>query len=201
MGDAWVGIHAHTTGETSCKSFLRRSTGVRGTTVLCVRHKSRVVMAADGQITFENTIMKRTARKVRKIYNDRVLGGFAGTSADAFTLFGKFESKLEEFNGNLMRAAVELAKEWRTDRFLRRLEALLIVADKDCSLVISGTGDVIEPDEGITAIGSGGSYALAAAKALVDHSELDAKSIAEESMKIAATICIYTNNHIIIEEL
>jgi len=183
------------------KSFLPRSRGVRGTTVLSVRHKGRVVMGGDGQITFENTIMKRTARKVRKIYNDRVLAGFAGTSADAFTLFGKFESKLEEFNGNLMRAAVELAREWRTDRVLRRLEALLIVADKDCSLVISGTGDVIEPDEGVTAIGSGGSYAHAAAKALVDHSKLDAKSIVEEAMKIAASICIYTNNHIIIEEL
>ena len=174
---------------------------MRGTTVLSVRHKGRVVIAGDGQITFENTIMKRTARKVRKIYNDRVLAGFAGTSADAFTLFEKFESKLEQYNGNLMRAAVELAKEWRTDRVLRRLEALLIVADKDRSLVISGTGDVIEPDEGVTAIGSGGSYAHAAAKALVDHSQLDAKSIAEEAMKIAASICIYTNSHIIIEEL
>jgi ATP-dependent HslUV protease subunit HslV len=158
-------------------------------------------MAGDGQITFEHTVMKSTARKVRKIYNDRVLAGFAGTSADAFTLFGRFESKLEQFNGNLMRAAVELAKEWRTDRILRRLEALLIVADKDRSLVISGTGDVIEPDEGVTAIGSGGAYAHAAAKALVDHSELDAKSIAEEAMKIAASICIYTNDNIVVETL
>jgi len=183
------------------KSSLPRGEGVKGTTVLSVRHKGDVVMAADGQITFENTIMKHSARKVRKIYNDKVLAGFAGTSADAFTLFGKFESKLEEFNGNLMRAAVELAKEWRTDRILRRLEALLIVADTDRSLVISGTGDVIEPDEGVTAIGSGGSYAHAAAKALVDHSDLDARSIAEEAMKIAASICIYTNDHIIIEVL
>jgi len=175
--------------------------GVAGTTVLSVRHRDRVVMAADGQITFQDTIMKHTARKVRKIYNDRVLAGFAGTSADAFTLFGKFESKLEQYNGNLMRAAVELAKEWRTDRVLRRLEALLIVADKDRSLVISGTGDVIEPDEGVTAIGSGGPYAHAAAKALVDHSELDARSIAEEAMKIAASICIYTNDNITVEEL
>jgi ATP-dependent HslUV protease subunit HslV len=197
MGESWVYIRAVQQGE----PFLPRSRGVRGTTVLSVRHKGRVVMGGDGQITFENTIMKRTARKVRKIYNDRVLAGFAGTSADAFTLFGKFEEKLEQFNGNLMRAAVELAREWRTDRILRRLEALLIVADKDHSLVISGTGDVIEPDEGVTAIGSGGSYAHAAAKALVDHSELDAKSIAEEAMKIAASICIYTNNNIIIEEL
>ena len=175
--------------------------GVVGTTVLSVRQGDRVVMAADGQITFQDTIMKRTARKVRKIYNDRVLAGFAGTSADAFTLFGKFESKLEQYNGNLMRAAVELAKEWRTDRVLRRLEALLIVADKDRSLIISGTGDVIEPDEGVTAIGSGGPYAHAAAKALVDHSELDARSIAEEAMKIAASICIYTNENITVEEL
>jgi ATP-dependent HslUV protease subunit HslV len=174
---------------------------VRGTTVLSVRHRGRVVIAGDGQITFEHTVMKRTAKKVRKIYNNRVLAGFAGTSADAFTLFGKFESKLEQFNGNLMRAAVELAKDWRTDRVLRRLEALLIVADTDRSLVISGTGDVIEPDEGVTAIGSGGPYAHAAAKALVDHSDLDARSIAEEAMKIAASICIYTNNNITVEEL
>jgi ATP-dependent HslUV protease subunit HslV len=174
---------------------------VKSTTVLSVRHRGRVVMAGDGQITFEHTVMKRTAKKVRKIYNNRVLAGFAGTSADAFTLFGKFESKLEQFNGNLLRAAVELAKEWRTDRILRRLEALLIVADTDRSLVISGTGDVIEPDEGVTAIGSGGPYAHAAAKALVDHSDLDARSIAEEAMKIAASICIYTNNNITVEEL
>ncbi len=174
---------------------------MRSTTVLSVRHRGRVVMAGDGQITFEHTVMKRTARKVRKIYSDRVLAGFAGTSADAFTLFGKFESKLEQFNGNLLRAAVELAKEWRTDRVLRRLEALLIVADKDRSLVISGTGDVIEPDEGVTAIGSGGPYAHAAAKALVDHSDLDARAIAEEAMKIAACICIYTNDNITVEEL
>jgi len=188
-------------GYAEDKSSFARGEGVKGTTVLSVRHKGDVVMAADGQITFEHTIMKHTARKVRKIFNDKVLAGFAGTSADAFTLFGKFESKLEEFNGNLMRAAVELAKEWRTDRILRRLEALLIVADTDRSLVISGTGDVIEPDEGVTAIGSGGSYAHAAAKALVDHSGLDARSIAEEAMKIAASICIYTNDQIIIEVL
>lgn len=174
---------------------------MRSTTVLSVRHRGRVVIAGDGQITFEHTVMKRTAKKVRKIYNNRVLAGFAGTSADAFTLFGKFESKLEQFNGNLMRAAVELAKDWRTDRVLRRLEALLIVADTDRSLVISGTGDVIEPDEGVTAIGSGGPYAHAAAKALVDHSDLDARSIAEEAMKIAASICIYTNDNITVEEL
>ncbi len=183
------------------ESFYPRGQGVRSTTVLSVRHRGRVVMAGDGQITFEHTVMKRTARKVRKIYSDRVLAGFAGTSADAFTLFGKFESKLEQFNGNLLRAAVELAKEWRTDRVLRRLEALLIVADKDRSLVISGNGDVIEPDEGVTAIGSGGPYAHAAAKALVDHSDLDARAIAEEAMKIAACICIYTNDNVTVEEL
>lgn len=158
-------------------------------------------MAGDGQVTLEHTIMKHTARKVRKIYNDRVLAGFAGATADAFTLFSKFEEKLEEYNGNLVRAAVELAKEWRTDRVLRRLEALIIVADHEHSLVVSGNGDVIEPDDGVTAIGSGGPYAHAAAKALTEYSNLDAKAIAEAAMKIAATICIYTNDRIIIEEL
>ncbi len=174
---------------------------MHGTTVLSVRHKGKVVMAADGQVTLEHTIMKHTARKVRKIYNDRVLAGFAGATADAFTLFSKFEERLEQYNGNLIRAAVELAKEWRTDRVLRRLEALLIVADQEHSLVISGNGDVIEPDDGVTAIGSGGPYAHAAAKALVDHSNLDARTIAESAMKIAASICIYTNDRIIVEEL
>lgn len=171
------------------------------TTILCVRHKGKVVMAGDGQVTLENTIMKHTARKVRKIYHDRVLAGFAGATADAFTLFSKFEEKLEQYNGNLLRAAVELAKDWRTDRVLRRLEALLIVADADRSLVISGNGDVIEPDDGVTAIGSGGPYAHAAAKALTSFSNLDARAIAEEAMKIAASICIYTNDRIIMEEL
>jgi ATP-dependent HslUV protease subunit HslV len=174
---------------------------MHGTTVLSVRHKGRVVMAGDGQVTLEHTIMKHTARKVRKIYNDRVLAGFAGATADAFTLFSKFEEKLEEYNGNLVRAAVELAKEWRTDRVLRRLEALIIVADHEHSLVISGNGDVIEPDDGVTAIGSGGPYAHAAAKALTEYSNLDAKAIAESAMKIAASICIYTNDRIIVEEL
>lgn len=158
-------------------------------------------MAGDGQVTLDQTIMKHTARKVRKIYQDRVLAGFAGATADAFTLFTKFEEKLEQYNGNLLRAAVELAKDWRTDRILRRLEALLIVADRDHSLIISGNGDVIEPDDGVTAIGSGGPYAHAAAKALIRHSTLDARAIAEEAMKIAASICIYTNDQIIIEEL
>jgi ATP-dependent HslUV protease subunit HslV len=158
-------------------------------------------MAGDGQVTLEHIVMKHTARKVRRIYQDRVLAGFAGATADAFTLFAKFEEKLEQYNGNLLRAAVELAKDWRTDRILRRLEALLIIADKDHSLVISGNGDVIEPDDGVTAIGSGGPYAQAAAKALIQFSGLDARAIAEEAMKIAASICIYTNDRIILEEL
>ena len=174
---------------------------IQGTTILAVRHKGKVVMAGDGQVTLERTIMKHTAKKVRKIYNERVLAGFAGATADAFTLFGKFEEKLEQYNGNLVRAAVELAKDWRTDRLLRRLEALLVVADAEHSLIISGNGDVIEPDDGVTAIGSGGPYAHAAAKALTDFSNLDARAIAEEAMKIAASICIYTNDRIIVEEL
>jgi ATP-dependent HslUV protease subunit HslV len=173
----------------------------RGTTILCVRHKGRVVLAGDGQVTFENTVMKHSARKVRKMFQDRVLAGFAGATADAFTLFSRFEEKLEQYNGNLMRAAVELAKDWRTDRILRRLEALLIVADKEKSLIISGTGDVIEPDEGVASIGSGGAYALAAAKALIRHSDLDARALAEEAMRIAASICIYTNDRVVLEEL
>jgi len=174
---------------------------MHGTTVLSVRHKGKVVMAGDGQVTLEHTIMKHTAKKVRRIYHDKVLAGFAGATADAFTLFSKFEEKLEEYHGNLLRAAVQLAKDWRTDRILRRLEALLIIADIERSLVISGNGDVIEPDDGVCAIGSGGPYAHAAAKALTLFSELDARGIVEEAMKIAASICIYTNNQIIIEEL
>jgi ATP-dependent HslUV protease subunit HslV len=174
---------------------------MRGTTVLSVRHKGKLVMAGDGQVSLEHTIMKHTARKVRRIYHDKVLAGFAGATADAFTLFAKFEEKLDQFSGNLLRAAVELAKDWRTDRILRRLEALLIVADSEHTLVISGNGDVIEPDDGVTAIGSGGPYAHAAAKALTEFSNLDAKAIAVEAMKIAASICIYTNDQIIVEEL
>ncbi len=174
---------------------------MHSTTILCVRHKGKVVMAGDGQVSLGQTVMKHTARKVRRLYQDRVLAGFAGATADAFTLFAKFEEKLEQYNGNLLRAAVELAKDWRTDRILRRLEALLIIADKEHSLVISGTGDVIEPDEGVTAIGSGGPYAHAAAKALTQFSDLDARAIAEEAMKIASSICIYTNDRIILEEL
>ena len=158
-------------------------------------------MAGDGQVTLEHTIVKHTAKKVRKIYQDRVLAGFAGATADAFTLFAKFEEKLEKYNGNLLRAAVELAKDWRTDRVLRRLEALLVVADAERSLIISGNGDVIEPDDGVTAIGSGGPFAHAAAKALTLFSTLEARQIAEEAMKIAASICIYTNDRILVEEL
>lgn len=173
----------------------------RSTTILCVRHQGRVVLAGDGQVTFEKTIMKQSAKKVRKMFHDQVLAGFAGATADAFTLFSRFEQKLEQYNGNLMRAAVELAKDWRTDRILRRLEALLIVADKENTLIISGNGDVLEPDEGVASIGSGGPYALAAARALVRYSDLDAKTLAEEAMRIAASICVYTNDTIVLEEL
>ncbi len=174
---------------------------IRGTTVLCVRHKGKTVMAGDGQVTLEATVMKHTAKKVRKLYQDRVLAGFAGATADAFTLFSKFEEKLEQYNGNLLRAAVELAKDWRTDRILRRLEALLLVADSDHALILSGNGDVIEPDDGIVAIGSGGPFAQAAAKALTLFSDLEARAIVEEAMKIAASICIYTNENVTIEDL
>jgi ATP-dependent HslUV protease subunit HslV len=166
-----------------------------------VRHKGRVALAGDGQVSFGETIMKATAKKVRRLYHDRVLVGFAGAAADAFALFAKFETKLEEYNGNVPRAAVELAKDWRTDRILRRLEALLAVVDKDYSYIISGTGDVIEPDDGIIGIGSGGPYAMAAARALVRYSDLDARGIAEEAMKIAASLCVYTNERVIIEEI
>jgi ATP-dependent HslUV protease, peptidase subunit HslV len=174
---------------------------VRATTVLCVRHRGAVAIAADGQVTIGATIVKAGARKLRKLYHDRVVAGFAGTAADAFTLFSRFEAKLEEYRGNLPRAAVELAKDWRTDRVLRRLEALLAVADREHSLIVSGTGDVIEPDDGLIGIGSGGPYALSAARALVAHSDLDAKRIVEEAMLVAAAICIYTNDHVTVETL
>jgi len=172
-----------------------------GTTILCVRHKGKVALAGDGQITIGETVVKHGARKIRRLYNDRILAGFAGSAADAMALFAKFESKLEEFRGNLKRAAVELAKEWRTDRVLRRLEALLIVADQQNSYLISGSGDLIEPDDGILSAGSGGSYALAAARALLKYSELSAKEIATEAMRVASEICIYTNGNISVEEL
>ena len=158
-------------------------------------------MGADGQVTVGATVMKHNAKKVRKMYNDKILAGFAGATADAFTLFEKFEAKLDQYHGNLTRAAVELAKDWRTDKVLRRLEALMIVADNERAFILSGNGDVIEPENGISAIGSGGPYALAAARALVDHTTLDTRAIVEEAMKIAAQICIYTNNVITIEEL
>jgi ATP-dependent HslUV protease subunit HslV len=160
-----------------------------------------VAVAGDGQVSIGPTIVKAGARKVRKLYQDRVVAGFAGTAADAFTLFARFDAKLEEHRGNLPRAAVELAKDWRTDRVLRRLEALLAVADQEHSFIISGTGDVIEPDDGLIGIGSGGVYALAAARALVAHSDLDAKAIATEAMRVAASICVYTNDHITVEVL
>ena len=174
---------------------------MKRTTVICVRHKGGVVLAGDGQVTLGSTVMKHTAKKVRKIYQNQCLAGFSGATADAITLLERFEKKLEQFNGNIVRASVELAKDWRTDRLLRRLEALLIVADADHTFILSGTGDVIEPDDGIAAIGSGGPYAQAAAKALVKHSDLTALDIAKEAMAIAAQICIYTNEQIAIEEL
>jgi ATP-dependent HslUV protease subunit HslV len=178
-----------------------RGPELRATTILSVRHNGRVVMAGDGQVTVGQTIMKSNSRKVRRLYQDRVLAGFAGAGADALTLFERFESKLGQVNGNLRRAAVELAKDWRTDRLLRRLEALLVVADRESSLIISGTGDVIEPEDGICAIGSGGNFALAAARVLVRHSTLDARQIAEEALRTAAQICVYTNDQLVIEEL
>ena len=177
------------------------ATTFHATTVVSVRHRGRVAMAGDGQVSLGATIMKHTARKVRRVYHDRVLAGFAGAAADAFTLFERFEGRLEQHRGNLRRAAVELAKEWRSDRVLRRLEALLAVADTDASFIVSGTGEVLEPDDGLIGIGSGGPFALSAARALVAHSELDAKGIVTEAMRIAAGICVYTNDHITVETL
>jgi ATP-dependent HslUV protease subunit HslV len=174
---------------------------IRSTTIIGLIHNGKVAMGGDGQVTLGQTVMKHNARKVRKLYNNSVIAGFAGASADAFTLLERFEDKLEQYKGNLSRAAVELAKDWRTDKYLRRLEALLAVVSKEKALIISGNGDVIEPDDNIVAIGSGGSYALSAARMLVKHSNLSAKEIVEESLKVAAGICIYTNDNIIIEEL
>jgi len=179
----------------------QRSPRVRSTTVLLVRRDGRVALAGDGQVTVGETVMKANARKVRRLYNDKILAGFAGATGDAFSLRTRFEGKLEQYRGNLERAAIELSKEWRTDKVLRHLEALLVVADEKSSYLLSGNGDVISPDEGVLAIGSGGSYALAAARALIDHTELSAKKIAVEAMKIAADICIYSNDKIIVEEL
>jgi len=171
------------------------------TTILAVRHQGHAVLAGDGQVTLGSTVVKQSARKIRRLYNDRILAGFAGSAADSFALFARFESKLEQYRGNLERSAVELAKDWRTDRILRRLEAMLIVLDKTHTFLLSGTGDLIEPDDGIVGIGSGGAYALAAARALARDSALDARSIAERAMLIAAEICIYTNQNIVVEEL
>jgi ATP-dependent HslUV protease subunit HslV len=180
---------------------MNPSTTFQATTVVSVRHRGQVALAGDGQVSIGNTIVKATARKVRKIYQDRVLAGFAGAAADAFTLFARFEAKLEEHRGNMSRAAVELAKDWRSDRVLRRLEALLAVADHEHSFIVSGTGEVIEPDDGLIGIGSGGPYALAAARALVAHSDLDAKAIVTEAMRVAASICVFTNDHVTVEVL
>jgi len=174
---------------------------IHATTIVGVRRDGKVAIAGDGQVTLGQTIMKHTARKVRRMHHDEVVAGFAGAAADAFTLFEKFEAKLEQYRGQLARAAVELAKDWRTDRILRRLEALLVVADKRQTLVISGTGEVIEPDDGVAAVGSGGAYALAAARALMQHTALPAKEVAEQALRIAAGICVYTNDQIIVEEL
>src|SRR6187431_1369450 len=171
------------------------------TTILAVRHRGQVVLAGDGQVTFGQTVVKHRARKIRRLYNDRILAGFAGSAADSFALFSRFESKLEQYRGNLERSAVELARDWRTDRLLRRLEAMMIVADRKTTFLLSGTGDLIEPDDGIVAVGSGGPFAMAAARALARHSTLTARQIAEEAMGIAADICIYTNPNLTIEEL
>ena len=174
---------------------------IKSTTVVCIRKEGKVTMAADGQVTLGETVIKQGAKKTRRLYNGQILAGFAGSTADAFALFTRFEAKLEEYHGNLSRAAVELAKDWRTDRALRHLQALLIVADKDTTLLLSGNGDLIEPDDGIAAVGSGGPYAAAAAKALLKHSNLSAKEIATEALNIAGEICIYTNLCITVEEL
>jgi ATP-dependent HslUV protease, peptidase subunit HslV len=174
---------------------------IRSTTVLCVRRDGKVVMAGDGQVTLGDSVIKHGARKIRRLYQEKILAGFAGSTADAFSLFSRFESKLEQYHGNVGRSAVELAKDWRTDKFLRHLEALLLVADKEQSFLLSGQGDVIDPDSGIAAIGSGGPFAQAAAQALADHTKLSAREIAEQAMKIAGRMCIYTNDSITIEEL
>ena len=174
---------------------------LHSTTILAVRHRDRAVLAGDGQVTFGQTVVKLRARKIRRLYNDRVLAGFAGSAADSFALFSRFESKLEQYRGNLERSAVELAKDWRSDRILRRLEAMLVVLDRSATYLLSGNGDLIEPDDGLVAIGSGGPYALAAARAMARTTDLDARAIAEQSMAIASEICIYTNANIVVEEL
>ena len=174
---------------------------IQATTIICIRHKGKIALAGDGQVTIGQTVLKQKANKIRSLFKGKVLAGFAGATSDAFALFSRFEGKLEEYRGNLSRAAIELAKDWRMDKALRRLEALLIVADKENSFLISGTGDVVEPDDGIIAIGSGGPYALAAARALIKHTGLSAKEIALEAMKITSDICVYTNNQFVVQEL
>lgn len=174
---------------------------IRSTTILAIRHRGEVVVAGDGQVSLGATVIKHQARKVRRLYHDQVITGFAGSTADAFTLYDRLEQKLEQYNGNLMRSAVELAKDWRTDKMLRRLEAMLIAVDAKHSLLLSGTGDVIEADDGILAIGSGGPYAQAAARALIDHSALDAAAIARTALEIAGSICVYTNTNIVVEKI
>ena len=175
---------------------------IRGTTILAVRRNGQVALAGDGQVTMgQSIVMKHTARKVRRMYKDRIIAGFAGATADAFTLFERFDAHLEQTGGNLLRAAVELAKDWRNDKYLRKLEAMLLVADRDHTLILTGTGDVIEPDDGIASIGSGGPYALSAARALVRHSDLPAEAIVRESMKIASELCVFTNDNILVETL
>jgi len=180
---------------------MEKKMQIRGTTILALKHKGKITVAGDGQVTMDTTILKRGARKVRRLYNDEIIVKFAGATADAFTLFDRFDQKLEQYNGNLLRAAVELTKDWRTDRVLRHLEALMIAVSKNYSLIISGNGDVIESDDNVIAIGSGGPYAQAAARALVRHSNLSSPEIARESMKIAAEICIYTNDNLTVEEI
>ncbi len=176
-------------------------TRIRSTTILCVRREGKVVMAGDGQVTLGSEVLKGSAKKLRRLYNGKIMAGFAGSTADAFSLFGRFETKLEQFNGNLSRSAVELAKDWRTDRMLRHLDALLLVADQNTTFLLSGNGDVIEPDEPVAAIGSGGAFARCAATALLDNTKLSARVIAEKSMAIAGKLCIYTNDDVIFEEL
>src|SRR5215472_3989694 len=192
-------------GESGCYNqaieLMKTKRLLRSTTVLSVRRSGQVVLAGDGQVTLGESVIKHTARKIRRLYQDKILAGFAGSTADAFSLFSRFESKLEQYHGNIGRAAVELAKDWRTDKFLRHLEALLLVCDKDQTFLLSGQGDVIEPDTGIAAIGSGGPYAQAAAEALAGHTKLSAREIAEQAMKIAGKMCIYTNDSLTIEEL
>jgi ATP-dependent HslUV protease, peptidase subunit HslV len=185
----------------SRETVEKKTSRIRSTTVLCVRRAGKVVMAGDGQVTLGDHVIKHGAKKIRRLYQDKILAGFAGSTADAFSLFSRFEAKLEQYHGNLGRSAVELAKDWRTDKFLRHLEALLLVSDKEQTFLLSGQGDVIEPDTGIAAIGSGGPFAQAAALALADHTELSPREIAEEAMKIAGQMCIYTNDKLTIEEL